>query len=215
MRSVVKNHTAFWDDQQKKDNNPHLSNSSLADLQEGMGLTALFQKKRVLRILEIGIGTGNATRELYELGHNVSALDISAIALYKVRGFCSSVFFVDEVSKMPSNHFDLIICGNVIQHVPTEILIPEFREVFRSLHTDGTLAIQFVSATGVYGGGGRDFEEFQSLRCFPRSPEFFIDLFTGWGGEIVFKYTSPIEGNYKVDSYTVLHICKKGITDAE
>jgi SAM-dependent methyltransferase len=98
------------------------------------------------RVLEIGVGLGYVTKGFYEDGLLVSGLDISIIALERVRDYCENLFIVDELEKIPSNYFDLIICHNVVQHIPTNILKKELTHCIRALKSNGVFAMEFVSS---------------------------------------------------------------------
>lgn len=134
-------------------------------------------------VLEIGVGLGYVTKGLYDNGLIVSGLDISEVALEQVKQFCEQVFTTDELEKLPSDYFDCIICHNVVQHVPTDLLIEELRHCIRSLKSTGVFALEFVSSdiagdtwnvNYIYGGG---------LPGFCRTPEFLERLINGLGGE--------------------------------
>lgn len=134
-------------------------------------------------VLEIGVGLGYVTKGLYESGAIVSALDISEIALDCVKGFCEHLFLVSDSDKLPSNYFDVVVCHNVIQHVPTYLLIKELEHIMRSLKTSGVFALEFVSndlvddtwtIKYVYPGHG--------LPGFCRKPAYLERLINGVGG---------------------------------
>jgi SAM-dependent methyltransferase len=109
--------------------------------------------KSGLCVLEIGVGYGFVTKGLYDNGIKVSAVDISEVGLERVKNYCENVYIVDEINKLPSDYFDIIICNNVIQHVPTLILLDELKEFMRSLKKDGIFAIQFISSDKFYDNG--------------------------------------------------------------
>jgi len=134
-------------------------------------------------VLEIGVGLGYVTKGLHKNGLIVSGLDISSVALERVRNYCEQIFTVDELEKMPSNYFDLIICHNVVQHVPTDLLIEELKHCIRSLKLNGVFAIEFVSTDTVedtwnaqykYSGSG--------LPSFCRAPNYMNKLINECGG---------------------------------
>jgi len=59
----------------------------------------------------------------------------------------------------------LIICNNVIQHVPTLDLIREFADFARALKPNGTFALQFVSGNDTHDCG-IEFTEKQANKGF-------------------------------------------------
>ena len=96
-------------------------------------------------VLEVGPGLGYVTRGLYDHRLNISCLDISKPALIRVEKYCEKTYTISDLDKLPSNYFDIIICNNVIQHVPTDLLIEELRHCIRSLKVSGVFAVEFVS----------------------------------------------------------------------
>jgi SAM-dependent methyltransferase len=134
---------SFWDRSHDK--------KILSDLSGcGYDETVDFLKVRELAargnyVLEIGVGLGYVTMGFYEDGLVVSGLDISSVALERVKNYCERVFTIDELEKIPSDYFDLIICHNVVQHVPTDILRNELKHCIRSLKSNGVFAVEFVS----------------------------------------------------------------------
>ena len=97
------------------------------------------------KVLEIGPGLGYVTQGLYGDGMLVSCLDISKIALERVTPYCEKTYTVEELHTLPSDYFDLIICVNVVQHVPTDSLIKEIKHCMRSLKVGGVFVVEFVS----------------------------------------------------------------------
>lgn len=134
-------------------------------------------------VLEIGVGLGYVTKGLYENGLLVSGLDISEVALERVKDCCEQIFTTEELEKIPSDYFDLILCHNVVQHVPTDVLKEELRHCIRSLKINGVFALEFVSTdkiedtwTPQYSYSGR------GLPGFYRKPEYLEKLVNGVGG---------------------------------
>jgi SAM-dependent methyltransferase len=97
-------------------------------------------------ILEIGVGTCNAIRELVLLGKAVSALDVCPTALCHAHKAGAHVYTAPE--KLPSNAFGLALCHLVSQHLPDDVLLPLLTNVIRSLTDTGTLAIQAADVPG-------------------------------------------------------------------
>ena len=99
---------------------------------------SLFEGHRFRRILDIGCGDGSFSVILKKFSQEVYGVDITrkAIGLAKKRGIKAYQVNVDE-EKLPfkSNYFDLIFCGEVIEH----LYDPDFLldEVYRALVPGG------------------------------------------------------------------------------
>lgn len=165
-------------------------------------------------VLEIGVGMGYVTRGLYDNGYSVDVFDISTVAINRVREVCLGTYNLDNITQIPSNHYGLIICHNVVQHIPTSMLYYELFHFIRALRDDGIMAIKSVSAgeiedTGddpnLVVGGIRCAD---SIGCFCRTIPYFTKIVDRCGGEASLVYSEPI----KVDVITnqhVFHVTKK------
>ena len=54
-------------------------------------------------VLEIGVGLGYVTKGFYDNSVIVSALDISKVALERVKNYCELLFTIEDLEKIPSN----------------------------------------------------------------------------------------------------------------
>ena len=95
-------------------------------------------------ILNIGIGLGYCTKELYSIGATVHALDISTTALDRVKSYVENSWKAERITELPSNKFDLAISNLVAQHMSNTALVEQFLSVIRSLKITGYLAVQFA-----------------------------------------------------------------------
>jgi SAM-dependent methyltransferase len=134
------------------------------------------------RVLEIGVGLGYVTKGLYDSGIIVSSLDISNVALERVKQYCEAIYIADDLEKLPSDYFDCIICHNVVQHIPTDLLIEEFKHLIRSLKSDGIFAVEFVSANNVDDTWNVQYKYNGGLPGFCRTPEYLEKLIENVGG---------------------------------
>jgi len=151
-----------------------------------------------LHVLEIGVGLGIATKGLYDNGLIVSGLDISDIALNKVSNYCEEIYTIDDIDKLPSDYFDIIICNRVVQHVPTDLLIEELKHSIRALKTTGIFAIQFVS--NKHPGIDVSVKHMKGGRL-GRTPSYLKRIIESLGGTCKLVFGVPviskfINGNY-------------------
>jgi SAM-dependent methyltransferase len=97
----------------------------------------------VLKILDVGCGTGLNAQKFADQGHSVVGIDLSPVAIEKfnLRGFKGLVCDVERVGGVPlaDATFDLVFASEVIEHlVETESFL---REVHRLLRPGGTLVL--------------------------------------------------------------------------
>jgi len=159
-------------------------------------------------VLEIGVGLGYVTNGLYENGANVSAVDISDLALSNVAKYCEKIYNVKELSNLPTNYYDVIICNNVVQHVPTDLLIEELKEIMRSLKDDGILAIEFVSSDTFEDNGlNPTLENIQTGRLC-RKPNFIENIIKTFGDKCKLVFDRKIDV-FIIKGHHVFHVRKK------
>ena len=93
------------------------------------------------KLLDIGCGTGDISREIEKKGHKVTGVDFStaAIKIAKVSGLNCDVVDVDEGLPFKKNSFDLVWAGDLIEHVFDPIFV--FEEINRVLVPNGHLFI--------------------------------------------------------------------------
>lgn len=131
-------------------------------------------------VLEMGVGLGYVTKDLSKRCF-VSALDISDIALNRVKSYCNAVYNVKDIEDIPYNTFDLILCHNLIQHIPTELLMVELKHIIRSLKSTGILAMEFVSTNTI--NEPDCVLHYENVGCYCRTPEFMENLIHILGGK--------------------------------
>jgi len=99
-----------------------------------------------VEVLNIGVGLGHCTRDLVARGCNVTALDISEVALARVADIARTRK-ASEIALLPENSFDLALSHLVTQHVLPADLSTQLRGVISALKPDGTFAMQFSAPT--------------------------------------------------------------------
>jgi SAM-dependent methyltransferase len=100
-----------------------------------------------LIVLNIGVGLGHCTRALFARGCQVTALDISAIALRRIADIAQP-WNASEISSLPAGRFDLALSHLVTQHMLPADLSTQLRGVISALKPDGVFAMQFRVPTG-------------------------------------------------------------------
>lgn len=132
----------YWDKKHTDNDKWYLTGTSLAKYISIFGIPA----KRFGTVVEIGVGLGYATKGLSDKCEKVYAVDISEVALDRVKDFTTPIRS-DRMSEIPSNCADIVVCHLVAQHnldVTLETLISEAIRVLRP--KDGTFYLQFADS---------------------------------------------------------------------
>lgn len=158
-------------------------------------------------VLEIGVGLGYSVKELHRRNIKVSAVDISDSALRRVEGYCEKTYLVDQLNELPTDYFDVILCVNVIQHIPTKELNEEMREIMRSLKTGGIFAVEFVSSDAFEDNGENCSVGDAQAGRLCRSPKFLENIFKKNYGKCELVFSKSIE-HVLIDSYHIFHVTK-------
>jgi 2-polyprenyl-3-methyl-5-hydroxy-6-metoxy-1,4-benzoquinol methylase len=199
----LQNRKSVWEQKHNNKDKGALSGCVYAETVDFLQIRDLVQSEA--NVLEIGVGFGYVTEALSKLC-TVSALDISEVALRRVSGYCLSTYLVEKIETLPADSFDLIICHNVIQHVPTNLLKAEFKHVIASLKSTGVLAVEFISSKDVVDDG--DVQEVNGIGNYSRTSEFMKLLFSELGGNSVMVVDNKCNiGN--ITGCHVFHIRKK------
>ncbi len=94
------------------------------------------------KILNVGVGLGNCTREMSKRGVVPHVLDISKTALESVKDIVEKGWMPNELCSIPEKHFDLAISHLVAQHMCDADLIDQIKWILQGLKPDGFYAIQ-------------------------------------------------------------------------
>jgi len=97
-----------------------------------------------IKILNIGIGTGAETIELSKHNVIIDVLDISEIAINKVKDITRNQYLSSNIENLPINEYDIAVSHLVSQHIDDDELNKQIKYVLRSLNTTGTFAMQFA-----------------------------------------------------------------------
>lgn len=202
----------FWEQQHQDNNVRTLSGCGYQETVEFLCIENLVNPG--MRVLEIGCGLGYVTKGFADIAE-ISVVDISASALARVRSICKSIYHVHEIDQLPTDYFDLIICHNVVQHVPTAELRQEFAHVLRSLKASGTFAVEYVWTNGVHDDGELPAPDAATSGHLCRSDKFMLSLMEELGGHAVIVRTNPIPRHRKIHGLSVLHVRKMGMFDGK
>ena len=129
------NRQDFWEDNHNKNDNYWLTGSLAEEIFNTHELKDVVNKK----VLEIGIGLGYFTKELFLLNNQVYACDISQNALNRVRDF-SKTYLTQELKIVEP--VDLAICHLVFQHCDDTEIERIINDV--NLTQDGVFTFQFA-----------------------------------------------------------------------
>ena len=195
----------FWEQQHNNNNVRALSGCAFEDTIEFLNVTDLVITD--MRVLEIGCGLGYVTKGFSEIA-KISVLDISDSALDRVRPICENVYHIDNVDTLPTDYFDLIICHNVVQHVPTVLLRIELANAIRSLKSTGTFSIEYVWSKDSVDDGVNFEPHWATAGLLCRSDKFMMALVHELGGTCEISRTNPVPKHKKIHGLTVLHIKK-------
>ena len=195
----------FWEQQHELDNVRTLSGCAFDDTVDFLNVRELLVPD--MHVLEIGCGLGYVTEGFSKIA-KISVLDISETALDRVRPFCESVYHIDNVKLLPTDYFDLIVCHNVVQHVPTKPLTTEFRHAIRSLKPTGTFAVEYVWANDIEDDGVKFDPAWATAGHLCRSDKFMAKLIKRLGGTCEISRTNPVPNHRKIHGLTVLHVKK-------
>jgi ubiquinone/menaquinone biosynthesis C-methylase UbiE len=205
MSNLNKDIELFWDDCHDKNIMDSLSGCQYDETIDFLKIRSRI--KSGINVLEIGVGLGYVTKGLFENNMKVTALDISDVSLERVSNYCEDVYNVKDVHSLPSDYFDIIICNNVIQHVPTDILVEELKEIMRSLKIDGMFAIEFVSNDVIEDTGVNPSLDVVKNGGCCRAPKYLEKLIRKIGGKCELVFTNDVDFGV-VKGHHVFHVTK-------
>jgi 2-polyprenyl-3-methyl-5-hydroxy-6-metoxy-1,4-benzoquinol methylase len=109
----------------------------------------IISSKQKAKVLEMGVGTGEITKPLYDLGYEITGVDLSnkmiEIAKSKMKNatFISADF--SNALNQISNKFDFIVFSNSIHHLSYNDQIEVLTNLNNYLYEDGVIIIGDVS----------------------------------------------------------------------
>lgn len=112
------------------------------------------------KILEIGIGSGLATKQFARLGNKITAIDLSPelikIARKKLKNSNSTIKFIArpyENAKLPENYFRLVYAGQAFHWIDPDIRL---KKTHKLLTENGCLAVFWNMHNYKKPGTGKD-----------------------------------------------------------
>lgn len=127
--------TDFWEEQHTTNDSYWLTGSTSHEIFKWHSLDNVTNKK----VLEIGIGLGHFTKELFLLKNEVFASDISQQALNRVKDF-SKTYLTNDLKNIEP--VDLTICHLVFQHCNDSEIERIINDV--NLTENGVFSFQFA-----------------------------------------------------------------------
>lgn len=216
MDEEIKRRILTWEYMHAEKNLGALSGCQLDETIGALGLGDYMQEDK--SVLEIGVGMGYVTRELYQRGYCVDAFDVSKEVLKKIISYSRFEYDIAHIHELPDNEYDIILCQNVVQHIPTPLLYFEMFHFLRSLKADGIMAVKSIATEGIEDTGDDPdmkvgkMQCSNSIGCFCRSVECFKKIVDRCGGIAELKIKKPCNVMIITEEH-IFHIKKKYIYD--
>jgi SAM-dependent methyltransferase len=132
----------FWDDAHREDKELWLTGSNLYYVWTPMNIMNKLTPD--VKVLNIGVGFGKDTREIAKVSTTVDVLDISQIALDRVKTVTRNQYLSSNIETLPESEYDLAVSHLVTQHMDDYDLLKQLKYVIRSLKPDGIFSMQFA-----------------------------------------------------------------------
>ena len=140
----------WWDECHSVDDTHYLTGSKGSSVWNSLHIAD--RLTHGTKVLNIGVGLGQCTRSLCELGCVVDVLDISPVALERVADVVRAAWLPSQFEDMPIAYYDVVISHLVTQHMMPDDLNGQLSCVMRSLNSTGVFAMQFASKLSGEGG---------------------------------------------------------------
>ena len=108
-------------------------------------MLALRHVKPGKSLIDVGCGTGEFLVQLKDRFNSLAGIDVSPDIIEftsrKIKNYKNISLYRGELHSFnfPSEHFDVCLCLDVLEHVPNYLLL--FEEVYRILRKDGDLIV--------------------------------------------------------------------------
>lgn len=161
-------------------------------------------------ILEIGIGEGQAVKEMVTHGKNITTSDISKSAKDKIKNI-ASYYHLNDIDNIPKNNFDIIFCHLVVQHIDNNMLEYHLKHFIPTLNNKGFYYIQYRGKHNITID--KNIDELCKYGDVTRDPVFFKNIVEKCNGVVIedniVKNGDYICEEYKPWTWRVIKIMKK------
>jgi SAM-dependent methyltransferase len=190
----------WWERAHKRDHTFWLSGTVGQEVWERLSVRD--RLKPGVKVLNIGVGLGQCTRQLHAEGVDVEVLDISQAALDRVADIARG-WSAERLHELPKGEFDLALSHLVAQHMMDADLEAQFEAVIAALKPDGVFAVQFAVTDDP------DMLEQLPIKAkggsIQRRPEAVEALAVKAGGRVVYSQENEQFPQYRA-SWHVIHI---------
>lgn len=109
----------------------------------------IISNKHKVKVLEMGVGTGEITKPLYDLGYEITGVDLSSKMIEIAKNYMKKAIFIladfsDALNEI-SNKFDFIVFSYSIHHLSYNNQIELLIKLNNYLNEDGVIIIGDVS----------------------------------------------------------------------
>lgn len=171
----------WWEKKHRENNQRWLTGSKAGRYSHFFGLDFTGA-----RILEIGCGTLEATKQLAGLAEDLWVVDVSDLAVERANkiGGCKAIGLEDIVEYLPCGYFDIIVAYLVAQHLQDEDFSYQISYALNALNKDGDYAIQYLTL------GQEDKRHQINVGTVSRSPSYLKKMVEEQGG-IIKRHVEP------------------------
>lgn len=138
-------------------------------------------KKKDVRILEVGCGSGlyiTLPIKLFLMRDNIHGdirgIDIANSSIQKAKEFAQKhgvdpdIFVCKDVSEIPDNSYDFVICSEVLEHIDNENIEEMVNNLIRVCKPGGGILITVPNGKGSYEKGQIRWKKFQKWMDSPK-----------------------------------------------
>ena len=156
--------------------------------------------KAAQKVLEIGVGLGRSTRQIFEDKGEVYSVDISESALKGVSDFAYPYTTaiaesdIPKIDTLPTGVIDIAFSFLVCQHISDEMLSLHLLHVVRSLKESGLFCLQYAVDINPDKSWDRQSNESQMKGGVLRKQEHMESLATAGQAKIINRNAGQLTG---------------------
>ena len=196
----------WWNEAHARDETRWVSGVSGEDEWRNLRVSGLMKAGDT--VLNIGVGLGYGTVALVAAGLRVSVLDISPIALDRVRGQVDRAWLASSIEQLPDQIFDFALSHLVAQHMSDDDLAHQVRHVVRSLKPSGIFALQFAMLWAQGSGTVHDALEYWKVGGVCRTLGRIVEMAEDAGAVVSYAGIVGSFPQYGSVWYTA-HLCRR------